>query len=239
MKNSSTLRETSFLLNDGVQRGQCWSLRGRAPMETCPECCWKTGASWSLPHTLTLKISLRLSFRPQSLRPGSSSCYFACHFKSRQATWASVWLEIWGRGALGKSMLHQLRGTSSGGTPRHHTSPVSSAWKSSSISTLPCTLETHTEKNLLNVMRNNEFEDVQTNGGNFYLCDCSWQQSRLDSVRVACSTCTVSWPGTTKYSIKFLVWTSLLSHGQISLSYTVRGDNCTLLLKTNRVLKKK
>lgn len=46
MKNSSTLRETSFLLNDGVQRGQCWSLRGRAPMETCPECCWKTGASW-------------------------------------------------------------------------------------------------------------------------------------------------------------------------------------------------
>lgn len=219
--------------------GSAGHSEGGLPWKLALSAVGKLGLPGSLPHTLTLKISLRLSFRPQSLRPGSSSCYFACHFKSRQATWASVWLEIWGRGALGKSMLHQLGGTSSGGTPRHHTSPVSSAWKSSSISTLPCTLETHAEKNLLNVMRNNEFEDVQTNGGNFYLCDCSWQQSRLDSVRVACSTCTVSWPGTTKYSIKFLVWTSLLSHGQISLSYTVRGDNCTLLLKTNRVLKKK
>lgn len=75
MKNSSTLRETSFLLNADVQRGQCWSLRGRAPMETCPECCWKTGAFWVPATQLTRKISLRLSFRPQSLRPGSSSCY--------------------------------------------------------------------------------------------------------------------------------------------------------------------
>lgn len=127
MKNSSTLRETSFLLNADVQRGQCWSLRGRAPMETCPECCWKTGAFWvpaTHPYTENFPQAKFQTPKPQTWQ---FILLLACHFKSRQATWASVLLEIWGRGALGKSMLHQLGGTSSGGTPRHHTFPVSSA----------------------------------------------------------------------------------------------------------------
>ena len=167
MKNSSTLCERAFL-----QRGQCWSSRARAPMETCPERYWKIGAFWvpaTHPYSENLPQAKLQAPKPQTWQ---FILLLACHFKSRQATWATVLLEIWGHGALGKSTLHQFGETSCGGTPHHHTSPVPSAWKSSNISTSPYALETYTEKNLLNVMRNNEFEDVQTNGGNFCLCDC-------------------------------------------------------------------
>lgn len=172
MKNSSTLCETAFLLNDDLQRGQCWSTRVRAPMETCPKRCWTSGSFW-VPATHPYSENFPWAkFRTPKPQTWQFILLLACHFQSRQATWATVLLEIWGFGALGKSTLHQLGETSSGGTPHHHTSSVSSAWKSSNTSTSPCALETCTEKNLLNVMRNDEFEDVQTNGGNFYLCDC-------------------------------------------------------------------
>lgn len=191
MKNSSTLCETVFLFNDDLQRGPCWSTRARAPMDTCPECCWKTGA-FSVPATHSYSENFpQAKFQTPKPQTWQLILLLAWHFKSRQATWVTVLLEIWGHRALGKSTLHQLGETSSGGTPHHHTSPVSSAWKSSNTSTSPHALETLTEKKLLNVMRNNEFKGAETSGGNFYLRDCWWQQGRLGSVRAARNACTV------------------------------------------------
>ena len=163
-----SVKQSSFEWWPAKEGSACqpeWGL----PWKLAQSAVGKLGLSGSLPHTITLKIFLRLSFGHQSLRPGSSSCYLPANFRAgRQATWATVLMEMWGHEVLGKSMLDQLGEISSGGTPHHSTCPTFSAWQSPNTSTLPYALEARNEKDLLN----NEYEDAQTNEGNFYLCDC-------------------------------------------------------------------
>lgn len=136
-------------------------------METCPECCWKAGAFWVSATHLYSENFPQAKFWTPKPQTWQLILLLACHFKSRQATRATASLEIRGHRALGNSMLYQLGEINSGRTPHHHTPPVSSTLKTSNTSTSPHALKRSTEKNLLNVMRNNEFKAAQTSTGNF------------------------------------------------------------------------
>lgn len=61
MKNSSTLSGTAFHLNDNLQRGQCCSTELRAPMKSCPGCCWKLGILGPIHTTLFKNLTQTVS----------------------------------------------------------------------------------------------------------------------------------------------------------------------------------
>lgn len=63
----------------------------------------KLRLSGSLPHTHTLKIFLRLSFGPQSLRPGSSSCYLRVVSRAGRQHGQ---LYRWNQGSQGPGKFH-------------------------------------------------------------------------------------------------------------------------------------
>lgn len=133
MKNSSTFHGTAFHLNDNLQRGQCCSTELRTPMKTCPGCCWKLGILSPI-HTALLKKNLtQTKIQTQKLQISHLILILACHFKSRQVICAALLMEIWCQGALGRSILQQISETSSGGTPHHHVSHISSEHEKAQI----------------------------------------------------------------------------------------------------------